>query len=151
MPQIRQLGYAGLLESGVDIDDVWQMARKNNDGIQDLLSVGRWAPVSVREKMWNKATGSKSLKPDALVALILFSQYVPGDDRDIFEFLALQIETAQGDSHFGECCGCRFVSARTCELAACRNGYFGTRTITAIQRARRRRSKQFQVRNGLNR
>ena len=102
LPQIRQLGYAGLLESGVDIDDVWQMARKSNDGIQDLLSVGRWAPISVREKMWNKATGSKSLKPDALVALILFSQYVPGDDRDIFEFLALQIETAQGDSHFAD-------------------------------------------------
>ena len=99
LPQIRQLGYAGLLESGVDIDDVWQMARKNNDGIQDLLSVGRWAPISVRDKLWKKATVSKSLNPDALVALILFAQYVPGEDQDIFEFLTSQIETAEKDSH----------------------------------------------------
>ena len=98
LPQIRQVGYAGLLESGVDIDDVWQMARKNNDGIQDLLSVGRWAPISVREKLWDKASESKVLKPDALVAMILFSQYIPGDDRDIFEFLTLQMQAAENDS-----------------------------------------------------
>ena len=89
--QIRQLGYAGLLHAGMELDGVWELASTQEEGIIDLLEAGRWIPAQQRIAVWNKANNATLIDSDTKVALIQFAQVVPGKDLEIFNFLKNQI------------------------------------------------------------
>jgi putative heme-binding domain-containing protein len=97
-PQIRSLGYAGLLESGVDPAEVWEFASQRERGLADLLDAGAWIPLPVRNMFWRQCVESIDFDADDTAALVRFARHVPGRDHEIFNYLVAQLHKTTAQS-----------------------------------------------------
>ena len=97
--EIRQLGYAGLLESGVDPAVVWEFAAQRKGGLADLLGAGMWIPLAARDLFWRQCVENKDIDAVVTAAFVGFAQHVPGRDHEIFDYLVAQLhKTTAGSS-----------------------------------------------------
>ena len=97
-PLIRSLGYAGLLESGVDPAVVWEFAVHRERGLADLLDAGAWIPLPVRDVFWRRCVESEDFDADETAALVRFARHVPGRDHEIFNYLIAQLHKTTAQS-----------------------------------------------------
>ena len=94
IPEVRQLGYAALVNLDGQLKPAWDLAAHHRGGIADIFAAGKWmTPTAARKQLFQDGL-LLSVRSSAIdSAFIQFLPYVTGNDEAVFDCLVAYLET----------------------------------------------------------